>query len=67
MIYIDEPIARELRAILLETRHICVNLLSDSVVAFRKIPRLMTRIDNVLNKMEGKDNEEKDNTSKQDN
>jgi hypothetical protein len=67
MIHIDEPIARELRAILLEMKHICRDLLGDSIVAFKRIPRLMTRIENVLNKMEGKDDEKKDNTSKQDN
>ena len=57
MIHIDESIIRELKSIMIESKDIMNSLLSDTMIAFKRIPRVITRIDNVLNRMEGKYNE----------
>ena len=60
MIHVDESIIRELKSIMIESRDIMGNLLGDTIVSFKRIPRVLTRINNVLDEMEdkgGKNNE----------
>ena len=55
MIHVDESIIRELKSIIIESSDIMGNLLGDTIVSFKRIPRVLTRINNVLDKMEDKE------------
>ncbi len=55
MIHVDESIIRELKSIIIESSDIMGNLLGDTIVSFKRIPRVLTRINNILDKMEDKE------------
>ena len=59
MIHINESIVRELKDIIIEAKSILLGLLDDTIVSFKRIPRLVTRIDSVLKKMEDQTQEVK--------
>ena len=58
MIHINESIVRELKGIMIEAKSILIGLLDDTIVSFKRIPRLVTRIDNILGKMNDQEAQE---------
>ena len=58
MIHINESIVRELKGIMIEAKSILLGLLDDTIVSFKRIPRLVTRIDNILGKMNDQEAQE---------